>query len=425
MGISAMSEVNTNLFNQQTSLLDASKLQQDFMLKKQAATLANATAANALKYQTIAAGAQSGAQGLAVAKAKLADLGIDASEYSDDPTVAAAQSLQAQKAASPYGTLFNAQQKVIGNNVAAAGVFGDVNNPYAQPTPVIPGEPTQPPAPRPATAPTPAPVASPANNNMTVGDNAPIPANMGNTQPEPPVVINGTPAGNMPAPSVAAPAAASQPPIVNMQLPIRNPNETQAAYEARPDVIYAKTVAPELAKAGVKAATEAATSQETNNRLQPNFQALRDINNQVPDNAYGIPPSVKEWLSSANPFGDHEWAKAGGLWDTVNEQQVLNALQQLVAGGQIRSNRQIAKMLETGNFVPENIPSEGRLLLINTIAAESQNLATSSANVAAKINGGVVQPYVQTVPSTGVNTPNLQADFNAKKGVVDYRDYFK
>lgn len=111
------------------------------------------TKQNALATQLIsAASAPAGvdAQGNAVytpdnqaaydaAKQRLHGLGIDVSTYAPDVQTGAQQVAAARQASSPYGTLFNAQQKVIGNNIAAAGL-GLPNGGMIQPVPVLPGQ---------------------------------------------------------------------------------------------------------------------------------------------------------------------------------------------------------------------------------------------------------------------------------------------
>ena len=192
-----MAGLDYNILNGGKSLLDQAQLQQDFNLRKQAAlqqlasgSVDAASKANALKYQLIAAGAANGSDGVAAAKNKLGQLGIDASEYSDDPTQAAAQALAAQKASSPYGTLFNADQKVIGNNIAATAAFGTTQNPFAQPLPVIPGQvaqPVTPPAPavQPALA-RPTPSQAPVEPNSVAVPSQYI--DMPNVPPTPPAL---------------------------------------------------------------------------------------------------------------------------------------------------------------------------------------------------------------------------------------------
>lgn len=132
------------ILNGNKSLLDQQYMQDAFNQKKALALQAlaagsvdQATKQNALKYQLIGAGAANGAEGLAAAKAKLGQLGIDASEYSDDPVQAANQALVSQRASSPYGTLFNAEQKAISNNIAGDTTYGKGNNPYQQPVPLL------------------------------------------------------------------------------------------------------------------------------------------------------------------------------------------------------------------------------------------------------------------------------------------------
>lgn len=408
--------VDPNVFNNIKNYQDYANAQQDFDLRKavaqqqlQSGGIDAATKQNILATQLLSAATDQPSYD--AAKAKLAQVGIDSSQFAPDFATGAQQVSQARLAQSPLGTLFGAQQKIISNNIAGTAAMGSTTGAaqsgFLQPVPSI--------GPNGQITITPQVVQSPQAAVSQLPNNVPaapgqLPRGVDTPTQTPAVGVSAAPA------SLDGVLAASQTPaapIASFSPPAQQAGETISAYNQRvqqafeqykasPAYLTASGAASATGKAEADANVDAIKSDQINQRLQPNFQALRNINDQLPDNAYGIPPSVKEWLSSANPLGDQQWANAGGLWKAVNEQQVLSALGQLVAGGQIRSNKQIASMLQTGNFVPENIPADGRMLLINTLANESKNQAVSAGNIAAQLNGGQIQPYQPTVPATGV-----------------------
>lgn len=247
----------------------------------------------------------------------------------------------------------------------------------------------------------------------------------GNPQPIAPAPIsdaNANTINSLYPPNPSAPQSAITPsaPAIGANVPAPAPVSPAPAVPAAFGVDPAAQKQKEaesaaMGAAQVKARVEAIQSRENHNKLAPNFDALKQLNNDVPDNRYGIPPSIKAFASSANPIGDGKWAGAHAAWETVNKQQALNALGQLASSGQIRVTRTIQKMIETGNVVPENLQPDERLKLIGIMQKEWENQATSAENVSAKLNGGQVQPYVATVPNNGQAPAPTNMPPNAKQ----------
>lgn len=441
--------IDPSVFQNLHTFQDYDRANQEFLARKQAAQIENASKSNIYATQVLSAATATGDQNqYDNARRTLAGNGIDVSIWAPDVQTGAQQAQAARLAQSPLGSLLNAGLKAESNGIAATQAMGSVTSgqqldPLSQSLMgglglnMVKGA-----TPQPATQPARSPVVNqvqagtPAGNqaiNDLYGDNQPPPPSvMPSAAPVPsqPVTLtqNGAPVNDNPPPQASASVASQAIPKFSPRP--QRPDETNQAYssaiqrdfedyKADPNYLAAAARASELGKAEGTATENAIKSEETAGRLQPNFQALRNINNDVPDSTWGIPAEAKAWGSQANPFGDHKSAQAFDAWKMVNEQQTLNALGQLVAGGQIRSNRQIVKMLETGNFVPSGLAAPERLMLINTLENESKNQAISAGNIASRLNGGQAQPYVQTIApgSTGApNTPKLGTTMQGTDG---------
>lgn len=428
-----------NILNKQTSLLDAQKLQQAFELQKatQAQALGTgaidqATKQNALKYQTIAAGAANGADGLAAAKAKLGQLGIDASEYSDDPTIAAKQALTGQQVSSPYGTLFNAQQKVLGNDIAATAAFGTTNNPYAQTVPSLPGNPgvvsnITPTVPSSTNVVIPS---KPTNVSLnTINDNidapgVPITPGAPIQTPQPAGTTVVTPPGN-----------ANNSPVFVFRA--KDPNETQAAfnsakqdafeaYKASPDYIQQKAQSESVGKGIGDTTIKAGTATALSDRVMQGLDAMDTINEsgKLPYAGNIIGPDTQTAIS--NRFGANPIANAVGInqdaanssqaFTKVNKQQVIVGLQDMLAAAPqgSRLSRQLLQLVNDANGIDTNASQDSIRNQIGILRNEVQNIGISESNTLGNLTGGQQRPY-NTIP-TETPAPNaVQTGFLAKK----------
>lgn len=438
--------IDPNVFNNIKQFADYNRADQAFQLQKatqeqalQSGGIDAASKANVYATQVLSAATATGDQGAYdQAKQTLQQNGVDTSTWAPDVATGAQQAQAARLAQSPYGTIFNAQQKVIANNIAGAGVMGTTNNSFTQPVPSLnpvngqisitpqiaqqaPAQASSAPAPQGQT-----PSAAMVGNNavMAPADKAAATQDVFNPTPAAPVNLPG--ASDQRAAPVQAP---------NFSFRAQVPGETLAAYKdaqqqafeqykASPQYLQTAAIAGDTGKAISDANVNAIKSDESAKRLQPNFDNLRSVNNDVPDNSYGIPASIKAYASSTGITGDGgKAAEALDQWKMVNEQQTLTALGQLVSGGQIKSNRQIVKMLETGNFVPENLQPAERLKLIDVLENESKNQATSAGNIAARLQGGEAQPYVSTSPqsATPSGLPPGSVQYGTSGGVPVYK----
>lgn len=428
--------LNTDIYSQLKTFPDYQRADQAFQLQRatqlqalQTGGIDAASKSNILGTQLVSAATDQTSYD--AAKQRAATLGIDMSNWAPDYATGAQQAQQARLAQSPLGSLISAGSKLTANDLSAVQTYGSMEAAmkagYKPEGVNLPGfgisgtSPAASPAPAP-----PAPSAAPAPMN------APLPTGQPDNVPAkyPPTPQGAAGAvtdvfGSSPAPAPLKPIPAQLPASsAKFNPPAQNAGESITAYNQRvqqafeayksdPSYVASQSAATETGKNIATANMEAIRSSETANRLKPNFDALRAVNNDVPDGTWGISPEVKAWASAANPYGDHKASAAMAAWNMVNEQQVLNALGQLVSGGQIKSNRQIAKMLETGNFVPADIDANDRLTLINTLEKESANQATSAGNISSRLQGGATQPYVPTMPQGGVGQSAAPAPANS------------
>lgn len=418
------------ILNNNKSLLDQQNLQDAFNQKKALALQAlsagavdEATKQNALKYQTIAAGAANGADGLALAKAKLGQLGIDSSEYSDDPTQAANQALTAQKAASPYGTIFNGTQAVIANDLKATEVGGPATK-YIQPVlnPATGAISIAPASAPPAIAPPPTPIDT--NSALTQPDN------QGSIQV--PVKPTQVAAIDSSQPAVNISAAPTQKTLVQPPQAVQQPDETNAqfnaraaremeAYKASPAYLQSSADATAIGKNQADASKNALESDQNYQKVSQTLDAIKQMAPTLPQQENFIGPDTRAFMNQN--LGHGKMAADYSKFKTINEAQTLGAIQTLADTGQIRMTRTLENIINRGFLVDPNLSPQGKIDQANAIQAELRNAAVAPANVNAQMSGGQTQSYsspLQPPPSTvAASAPSaasaVQASFIAKK----------
>lgn len=325
--------IDPSTLGQIKNFTDVNNAAKQNQLVNQAAVLDAQSKANIYKTQVLSAAAGSGNQNVyTTALQHLNDSGIDISDAPQDITQGAAYANAGRLAQSPLGTLYGAQQKVIGNNIAAATAFGSTDNPYTQPVPGITPV-TGIPAPQPAAAPAPVqPQAQPTANPAA-------PTNMGATQPEPPVTINGA----IPAPT-------------NMPVPLQRPGETQSAYKLRIENDPAAIASREAAK-------EMGQGQGTKNVNQSKVQsALTGFVTQsqlVTDN---IDKAINLIDNSSFATGYGRMASGGGALPSTDARALdnyLNTIKANVGFDQLQSMRENSP---TGGALGQVSDMENKLL---------------------------------------------------------------
>lgn len=183
-------------------------------------------------------------------------------------------------------------------------------------------------------------------------------------------------------------------------------------YKSDPNYIAAQKKAE---KAGEFAATNeegANVQNETLQRLDQNLNALKDLNNNLPEYGGILPVSVKARGGLiAGDYGDKgKGYDALQKWDEINQQQVVNAIGDLVKGGQIRGNQFIEKIINRGYAIDPNAQKTTRADQIEILRNELKNAAAQGKNIA-----GGNQPYTATLPSQANSYKAGEADFNARK----------
>lgn len=332
------------------------------------------------------------------AKAHLAQMGIDPSQWALDVQSGSQQAYAAKLSQSPYGALLNAASKMDSNQNAADIAAGKVPaNPNALATGLLHGG------------------MGPTLQDMTNPPNLSAPAAGPRTLP-PPLPIQGQPGaqvgglplqvapGANPANEQAIDANGSTP--TKFVAPPRDPSQTQAAnadaaakaleqWKSNPAVVQATKAAEAAGADAGKLPLEAINSQEITNRLNQNIDKLLAINDKTPDSSM-MDPNNKAYFSKRYGSGDD--ANYVDQWNQVDQQQILSDYGQLVKSGAIKGSRQIFQALQTGSGVPLDAPRAARAALLNNLRAEIANKNISTQNVNAAVNGGQKQDY-QAIPT--------------------------
>lgn len=383
-----------NILNNQKSVIDQSRLQQDFDLKK-AATLAAiqgagvdaATKANIYKTQVLSAATATGDQGLYDrARANLSQNGIDISDYPDD-VAGAAQVAQAGKIAqSPYGALINGGAKI-------ADLTGTIPPALKN----LIGGGTAPPAPTINISP-PAPINTPTTGAPAAGA-APVINTAPAQMPEPPDLpkLNDP---NSPNPPAAAPAPLAARTAPQFSYPAYDPasGKTFDAYNKEKagaldlfklnnaaSIKRDESFAGTLGETDAKNVESAKKADELTKRLEMNLQAMLKLNKDVPSSGF-IPGGAKSYLSQAlseNGVGNGQAATAGNQWDQINNQQVLSEIQQFLAAGgaNTRINQTLDKIVQAASGINRNDTSQSREAQIKNALAEIKNKNVSVQNL--------------------------------------------
>jgi len=199
----------------------------------------------------------------------------------------------------------------------------------------------------------------------------------------------------------------------------KQPYQTVAGYktaiETNPDAQAmlegAKSKAKKEGEQQATLSEQANASEQTFGRLNQNLDALKELNQSLPEYGGILPVSTKAKAGLiAGDYGDNgKGYDALSKWDTVNQQQVVNALSELVKGGQIRGNQFIEKIINRGYAIDPNAPKATRDAEIEILRNELNNSAIQAQNINSKQSGGDTQPYKPTLPD------KFQSDFADKK----------
>lgn len=394
------------ILGNQKSLIDYQRLQQAFE-QQQALQTAQTQSANvdaqqksaALVGQQLYTAASTGDPSIYQATKQKLGQSFDVSNYSDDPATALQQANAARTFGATPTALLNAalqEQQMsqrAGTSVGNIGAYGW--KPGLQP---IAG----------GVVSKPQPISLPQNNSNP-GMNLPV----GN----PNSAIPGL--GGVTGAQVNAGAA----------LPPQNTGETLDAYKTRlsndPALKQQLAAAESSGTASGKEAAEnsaaAVKAQALTDQLAKNIQGLKAINGQTP---YGFNASAAPFLNQ-HSFGaiDPTAAKNAALWHQVNMQDTLNEVRQFLASGGAgaRINQTLDRMMQKAAAIDIHDSPATRGAALDAAWNEIQNKDITAQNIKAGTNGGAQAPYNDIIPDVST----LQNAMNAKKGVIDYKDYFK
>lgn len=432
--------IDPSVFNNIKSFADYQKADQDFQARKAAAAqtlqsgaIDQASKANVYATQVLSAASATGDQNAYdQAKQTLQGQGIDTSTWAPDVQSGAQQAQAARLAQSPLGTLFNAQQKVIGNNIAGTAAMGSTDAAgaagFIQPVPSItpsggviitPQITNQAPQPAPAPAPpAPAPAPAPAASNA--------PAPMGNQ------VKIGTAAGDQAVSDMydAPPAPQPAPALAKFSAPKQKDGETIQAYKQRVDTaleayradpayIAANAAASETGKAQADAAKAAVGAGANYDQVVQTINGIKALNNSptgLPQDRGFLPASTQASLAQnlggtaiGNALGVPPQAVADNenAFTKLNEAQTIGAIKELASTGQIRMTRTLENILNRGYLIEPGSSPTSKNQQSDLILAELNNSKIAAQNVNTGLNGGQATPY-QPMPATG-GTPAASA----------------
>lgn len=466
--------IDPNVFANIKTFGDYQKADQAFQLQKalqtqqlQTGGIDAASKANVYKTQLLSGAAAGGQPAYDQARQTLQQQGIDTSEYAPDVQTAMQQLQSARLAQSPLGALLNAGTKIDANNIAAAGVTGQIDggakfglpqgsglaglitgniNPMlpkliqtesgGNPNAVSPAGAQGVAQIMPATASDPGYGVKPLQNwDGTNPASAPVPEQMRFAND----YLNAMQTHNGGNPQLGAAAYNAGPGRVDAALsqlpqetqnyvskvapkfnpPAQGPNETLPAYKDRvqqafeiyksdPRYLAAASSAGETGKLGAENTNAASKAAELTDRLKQNLQAMLRLNPDVPSGGL-IPASAKAYLSqagAANGIGEGKGAIAADQWDQINNQQIISEIQQFVASGgaNTRINQTLDKMIRAASGIDKNSLPKSREAQIRNALAEIENKNVSAGNIA-----GGNEPYA-SIPVVTSSSPQQSSD---------------
>lgn len=423
--------IDPSVFNNIKSFADYQKADQDFQARKalaaqqlQGGAIDQASKANVYATQVLSAAAASGDQGAYDQGLQtLKNNGVDVSAWAPDVQTGAQQAQAARMAQSPLGTLFNAQQKVIGNNIAGTAAMGSTGaaaaTGFLQPVPSISPSGGISITPQ-MTTQAPAPAAAPAASNA--------PAPMGSQ------VQAGTPAGDQaisdmygaaPASAPPAPAATSIAPP-RFSPPKQDAGETNQAYNQRvqtafeaykadPAYIAASAAAGATGKNQADASKAAVGAGANYDQVVQTINAIKALNSSpagLPQDRGFLSASTQAKLAQnlgdttiGNMLGVPPQAVADNenAFTKLNEAQTIGAIKELASTGQIRMTRTLENILNRGYLIEPGASPASKNQQSDLILAELNNSKIAAQNVNAGMNGGQAAPY-QKMPVAAAPT---------------------
>lgn len=417
----AVGDPDLGVYSRYKSFADVTKEADATRLATQVAQIDNASKANVYKTQVLSAAAGSGDplvyQG---ALQHLSENGIDVSDIPPDLATGSKYLEQARLAQSPLGTLFGAQQKIIGNNQAAitalggvdqakaAGQYQNVPNLTQFGIPSVSGVNAMP-----AGQAASMPMTQPADQGSI-----PIPVKAIDG-PDPAVNISPTRTSGtlIQTPQGNPQALADMPAAQAAAIPVQRVGETPAAYKTRlesdPATVgileSAKTKGAGLGKDAADANKGAIASNEGYNQVVQTIDSIIKMAPDLPQKENMVGPETRAAYNQN--FGDGKVAADYSKFKTINEAQTINTIRELADTGQIRMTRTLENIINRGYLVDPNLNAQGKIDQANAIKAELRNAAVSSNNVGVTYNGGPKADYSSplSVPSNSVIGPATQS----------------
>lgn len=404
---------------------DYQRADQEFQLKKLAATQQLQTGSVDAISKTAMLGAQLQAQGAATgdqasydaAKQKAAALGIDSSGWAADPVTGAKQAQTTIQSFSPLGSLLNAGLKAEGNLGTSTSAMGSTAA-GAQAAPLSAaivnrlspmlggGQPVNPAQITPIQA-----RMIPANGMTPAGtpDNAAPPVSAQAMNLQSPQGVEPLSGGDINTIVNAASAPARFSP------PAQQQGETIAAYNARvqqafeayktdPNFVASqeqiKAKAAALGKEQGEARKDAVNSAADYGQVQQTIQGIKDLANSdvgLPEDRFMIPASG--YAAASQNFGNQKIADNYNAFNKLNEAQTIGAIRELANTGQIKMTRTLENILNRGYLVEPGASKTSKVQQADVVLKELENSKIAAQNVDAQLNGGQTQKFVAPLKS--------------------------
>lgn len=152
-------------------------------------------------------------------------------------------------------------------------------------------------------------------------------------------------------------------------------------------------------------------TEELTNRLIQNLQAMKNINNDVPQSGF-IPASAKAYVSQglqANGIGQGKSATAYEQWNQINNQQILSEIQQFIASGgaNTRVNQTLEKIARDASGISADFSPQTRSAMIDNALSELQNKKIGAENLASDNKNAPKSAYVPIPVVTSDKSPSV------------------
>lgn len=194
-------------------------------------------------------------------------------------------------------------------------------------------------------------------------------------------------------------------------------SEAEAVQQAEINAAAAKKQEADIGEQRAATSQKATAAKQTYQRILENLDAMDKLVDDMPEDKHGATSAQRAYLSQhfggVPLIGDSQKAaNAYKQWQQINHAGILNGLQQLMQGGNLKSNMTIDAMVSDQAGIDPGASKPVKHAMIQNLKKELENNFISTENISAAVNGGEQKPYQAIDPLTTQNA-------------VHYKDYFK